>query len=183
MKKLLFLAPLVLSACASEVLDVDRGLLYQTKGAAEEIIKFSSKDEIAVIATDIRDNVDTLLGAWGMPEDPKPYSLDASKKLREQHQRDHSSSGWLWGVIGIALPALAWAAKRLMSGPVGLVADVLVGGISEIRKKAEASPDKKISVEDLLGILTAKQEDANVREFVKSMVKKVEQKSETKKEG
>jgi hypothetical protein len=103
-----FLLGLFLFGCVSEN---SRELLAQSQEAAQVIVGSSVSPEIKEVASDVVNNIGSVLDVVGRPEISRPYSSGASSALRAQAQQEAASGGvfsWLGSVV-TALP-FPWAA-------------------------------------------------------------------------
>ncbi|MGI0149611.1 MAG: hypothetical protein ACREDF_08795 [Thermoplasmata archaeon] len=192
MKTLLISAVLVLAGCVTEntVTEGDRQMSHQNRMAVILAMQLLAPHAAAIPALalvaleDIQKNADQQLKNWGPPKSPQSYSPEASKKAREESQKEHSESWWMTlgkGAVGFLLGGglvrvLGYTFPKLLGGPVGIAATTLIEAIAKIRKRGEDSPDRKVGVEDILGELSKAQDVEGVRTYVQKLSEKIEKK-------
>jgi hypothetical protein len=193
------LALAVLGGCVTAS-DADRSLLDQTsKGsdvAAVEVDSASaalakstpdiegarkSLAKIGEILGTVKANAAQLIAVFGAPKDPKPFSVEQSMRDREQSKQDHEKK-WYEVALGYVVAfvtggGLITVLSRVapgLAGPIGTVATVMVDAISLIRKRADEKGGA-ISVNDIIEILKDRQEVAGVRDLIRDLAKKSEE--------
>ncbi len=149
------------------VRESDRQLNDQNKGAGEFIEKTSTQPEVAQAGKDVKENSLQLeAGAIGKPAAPATYSPQKSQEEREKSKEEHKGMGWLgWlgaiagigasfvGAGGVMTPILTRIFPRAMGGPAVKVAMSVIDGVARAREKAAETPDKKLSLDVLIGEL------------------------------
>jgi hypothetical protein len=172
----------------STVAEGDRQLVDQIVNASGSILKSVSYGPESVQAViDINKNAEVLRANLGAPKEPRPYSPEASAEAREKATEQHQTPWWSMALSSIAGVLLSGGAIRLLTpmfptlfaGPVGKAMISLIEGIATSKKKAEQSPNQKLTMDDILASLSTAQDQAGVREFVRAYAKRIESKLTT----
>jgi hypothetical protein len=167
----------------------DRQLNHQNIGAGALVESSATDPVVKQAGSDIRQNSTTLEKSLDLkPEKPLAYSPKTSGEKRRESEESHETPWWKL-ILGGALTTLAgWLGRggflRLLAvvaptaaaGPLGTVASVLIEGIARIRLKAQASPTKTISDEDVTALLGELQATAGVQGLVDKLRAKIEPK-------
>lgn len=177
-----------LGACTTQntVTEGDRQLSHQNRGAAQKIKAASTDPEVVVPADDIEQNSGQQLKNWGEPKEPQPYAPDASKLIRKKSEEEHATpvfwaglasiGGWLLGFLtrGGGIRLLGSVAPKIMMGPYGAALTAVIEGIARVRERAKETPaglTQEMIVEELLKAQT----DPAIREIIKGMAHKIEE--------
>lgn len=189
---MVFVGLILTGGCSSKdtVTDGDRSLSHQNVGAARVILGQTTEPGIVAPAKDIEANSEQQLRGWGLPVTPKPYSTEVSVAARKKTEEEHATPWWqvilagagtfLLGVLGRGGigTLLATVAPRFAAGPLGAAAVSLVEGIARVREDIKSRPDgqKSISELDLLEILGEAQKDPKIKELIRTLAHKAEEK-------
>ena len=162
--------------CAS-IAEGDRQLVDQTLKASVMVINgVIIGPETVQAMLDIKKNAEVLQANLGAPKDPKPYSPQASEEARKKATEQHQNPWWNTLLSGLAGVVLSGSAARFLmpffpsffAGNVGKTMTTLIEGIASVRRKADQSPDKKLSIDDIMTQLVFHQDKDGIREFVKN---------------
>jgi hypothetical protein len=169
----------------------DRQVNHQNMGAGAFIEATAEEPEIKQAGADVRENALALeANLIGKPEQPTPYSPQASADTRKKSTEEHSTPWWqvlLGGLAtfiagGGAFRILARVAPVFFGGPIGGALTAVVEGIARARETIRSRPEgqRHLSEEDLLAALRQAQENPKIREVVKDLAHKVEAKLATR---
>jgi hypothetical protein len=181
----------------------DREVLHQTAGAVHVVQESLSRASAAIeegnpqeaksllqigarAGADIQANMEQQLEVHGPPENPLPYSQEASAKARERSTKEHASSGWVTtalvagGVVcsvAATLAGMPWLANLFpaLTGKIGTWAKTGSQIITAARALGERNGGT-IQVKDLLAIAKERNVAAGIQDIVVRNVDALEEK-------
>ena len=176
--------------CSSKdrVTEGDRELSAQNVGAAKVIQEKTDDPAIKAPARDVELNSEQQLKNWGPPKAVKPYSAAASEESRKKSEKEHASPWWMIALTGIGgflagaapiiMRGLGLVAPTFAAGPAGTALTAVIEGIARVRENVQARPEgqRTLGEQDILAVLARVQDAAGVRDLVKNISNKVEDK-------
>lgn len=174
----------VFTGCGTLVTDGDRELIDQDIKAAALIANSADKPEVIQAAADITKNSEVLQAGLGKPKVQQPYNPAVSELARYKATQQHQEPWWKMILTSVAGLFLGGGAARLltafvpglMAGRVGVALNAVVEGVARFRQTAAQNPGRQFSVDDLLTVLASLQDQAGVRDLVRSYASKIESK-------
>lgn len=159
--------------------ETDRQLNRQNVDAGYTLETSSSDPTVKQIGSDVKENSLALeKNLLGKPENPKPYSAQMSKELREKSDKERATPWWQLALGGVGTVLLGVLVRGLAAGPIGPAATVLVEGITRLRQAVKSAPDGKLTLDEgqILGIVSEAQKDPKVKSLIASLAHKAEAK-------
>lgn len=184
MRVSIIILALAVAGCCTPT-EADRQVLHQTREAGALIEAKAIDPVVKQAGADVRLNSETLAkNLVGQPQNPQPYSPEASGQARKDSDKSHEGSGFLGfllavggtllGVAGL-LPIAQRFLPMLLGGRAAKAAEAVIEGVAKVRAAAKAAPDGKLDHDAILKLIVSVQDDPKVKELISDLAQKAQE--------
>lgn len=168
------LSSLMVACTGTGIKEADREVLWQTKGAIVTARTTHDTGNVAVekqALNDAESSTSTLLKNLGEPKNKVGYSVEESKKVQQDSDKEHEAVPW-YAYIGMGMASLGGVLMTVIRFAPGLLAAVPVLGqivtaltwassfIENLRQDADAQADDKIHKDRIVELVQTMLESA-----------------------